>query len=172
MILKHLKEATHSRHAALESRLPLIDAHLPRQAYREFVHLFFGYYEPLEEKLMAHTCWESIDFDYTERRKTPRLAQDLIALGDSAEAMQNLARCQNLPVLCNPGQVLGYLYVMEGATLGGQIISRHLSSNLGLSATSGASFLVATARKPAAAGKLFAPCCKPMQPKAATTTTS
>lgn len=140
MILKRLKEATRSRHAALESRLPLLDAHLARQAYREFVHLFFGYYEPLEQKLMAQPCWESIGFDYTERRKTPRLAQDLLALGDSAEAMEGLARCQNLPALCSPGQVLGCLYVIEGATLGGQIISRHLASGLGLNATSGASF--------------------------------
>ena len=140
MILKSLKEATQSRHTALESRLPLLDAHLARQAYREFVQLFFGYYEPLEQKLMAQPCWESIGFDYTERRKTPRLAQDLLALGDSAEAMQGLARCQNLPVLSNAGHVLGCLYVIEGATLGGQIISRHLASGLGLSAMSGASF--------------------------------
>ena len=140
MILKHLKEATRSRHTALESRLPLLDPHLARHAYREFVHLFFGYYEPLEEKLMAQPCWESIGFDYAERRKTPRLVEDLVALGDSVEAIEGLARCQNLPALANPGQVLGCLYVVEGATLGGQIISRHLQSGLGLNATSGASF--------------------------------
>ena len=140
MILKRLKEATRSRHTALESRLPLLDTHLARNAYHEFVHLFFGYYEPLEKKLMAQPCWESIGFDYAERRKTPRLTADLMALGDSAETVQGLARCQNLPVLSNPGQVLGCLYVIEGATLGGQIISRHLETALGLGATSGASF--------------------------------
>ncbi|MBC7446398.1 MAG: biliverdin-producing heme oxygenase [Polaromonas sp.] len=140
MILNHLKAATHSRHAALESRLPLLDAHLARSAYREFVHLFFGYYEPLEETLLAQPCWESIGFDYAERRKTPRLRQDLLALGDSAASLDRLARCQSLPPLASPAQVLGCLYVIEGATLGGQIISRRLASGLGLDATSGAAF--------------------------------
>ena len=140
MILKRLKEATRSRHEALESRLPLLDTDLAQPAYRAFVHRFFGYYEPLEKDLMAQPCWKLIGFDYADRRKTPRLAQDLLALGDSAEVVENLARCRNLPQLFNPGQVLGCLYVIEGATLGGQIISRHLASGLGLSATSGASF--------------------------------
>ena len=140
MILKHLKQATHSRHEALESRLPLLDVQLARPAYHALLQLFFGYYEPLEKKLLAQPCWASLGFDYAERRKTPRLAQDLLALGDSAEALQGLARCPDLPLLASPGQVLGCLYVIEGATLGGQIISRHLASGLGLTATSGAAF--------------------------------
>ena len=140
MILHRLKEATHSRHIALESRLPVLDAHLAHGAYREFVHPFFGYYEPLEIKLMAQPCRDSIGFDYAGRRKTPRLAQDLLALGTSAQAVQGLPRCRNLPALSSPGQILGCLYVLEGATLGGQIISRHLASGLGLGTASGAAF--------------------------------
>lgn len=140
MILKHLKQATHSRHEALESRLPLLDPHLARPAYRELLRLFFGYYEPLEKKLMAQSCWESFGFAYAERRKTHRLAQDLLALGDDAQALQGLARCPELPLLASPAQVLGCLYVIEGATLGGQIISRRLASGLGMTDTSGAAF--------------------------------
>lgn len=140
MILKHLKEATRSRHAALESRLPLLDPELPRSDYRDFLHLFFGYYEPLETRLLAQPCWKALGFDYTERRKTPRLAQDLMALGDTADALKSLARCQNLPSLSTPGQALGCLYVIEGATLGGQIITRRLEAGLGLTPASGASF--------------------------------
>lgn len=52
MIFIRLKEAARLSYAALESRLSLLDWHLTHPAYREFVHLFFGYYEPLGEKLM------------------------------------------------------------------------------------------------------------------------
>jgi heme oxygenase len=45
-----------------------------------------------------------------------------------------------LPQFNTPAQVLGCLYVIEGATLGGQIISKHLLANLGLGPDTGAAF--------------------------------
>ena len=51
MIFIRLKEAARSSYAALESRLSVLDWHLTHPAYREFVHLFFGYYELLGEKI-------------------------------------------------------------------------------------------------------------------------
>ena len=50
MILKHLKQATGSRHAALESRLPLLDAGMSRLSYLHFLQRFYGYYAPLESQ--------------------------------------------------------------------------------------------------------------------------
>ena len=141
MILKNLKEATGLRHAALESRLPLLDAGMSQLSYLEFLRLFFGYYEPLEAKFLALPYWKSIGFDYTERRKTPRLMQDLRALGETPEAIQGFARCKNLPTVATQGQLLGCLYVIEGATLGGQIITRRLHANLGLTPLSGSAFV-------------------------------
>lgn len=140
MILKHLKQATGSRHAALESRLPLLDAGMSRLSYLHFLQRFYGYYAPLESQLLALPYWNSMDFDYAGRHKTPRLMQDLRALGETPEAIQGFARCQHLPTLASPGQLLGCLYVIEGATLGGQIITRHLEANLGLTPLTGASF--------------------------------
>ena len=140
MILKHLKEATGSRHAALESRLPLLDAGMSRASYLQFLQLFWGYYAPLETQLLALPYWNSMNFDYAERHKTPRLMQDLRALGETPEAIEGLARCQRLPALASQGQLLGCLYVIEGATLGGQIITRHLEANLELTPLTGAAF--------------------------------
>ena len=122
MILKHLKQATGLRHAALESRLPLLDAGMSRLSYLHFLQRFYGYYAPLESQLLALPYWNSMDFDYAGRHKTPRLVQDLRALGETPEAIQGFARCQHLP------------------TLGGQIITRHLEANLGLTPLTGASF--------------------------------
>lgn len=140
MILKLLKEATAPLHGALESKLPLLDARMSPHTYRQFLHRFLGYYEPLEARLLAFPYWSALDFDYAGRHKTPRLLQDLQALGETPDAIQGLARCRDLPSLATPGQLLGCLYVIEGATLGGQVITRHLQANLGLTPSSGASF--------------------------------
>ena len=121
MILKRLKEATGARHGALESRLPLLDAGMSRASYRRFLLRFWGYYAPLEAQLLALPCWNSMDFDYAGRHKTPRLVQDLRALGEPPGSIEGFARCQHLPKLASLGQLLGCLYVIEGATLGGQV---------------------------------------------------
>jgi heme oxygenase len=43
-------------------------------------------------------------------------------------------------VLETTAQLFGCLYVLEGATLGGQIITRHLHASLGLTPETGAAF--------------------------------
>lgn len=140
MILKRLKLATSACHSALEDQLPLMHANLSREAYRQFVGRFFGFYAPLEAQLMASPHWQHLGFDYTNRQKTPRLAQDLLSLGSTAQALSDTPLCTDLPVLETPEQLLGCLYVIEGATLGGRVITRHLEGQLGLKPESGGAF--------------------------------
>ncbi|MBC7501663.1 MAG: biliverdin-producing heme oxygenase [Herminiimonas sp.] len=139
-MLKALKAATSSRHAALERRFPLLDPNMSIASYRQFIQWLFGFYAPLETQLMSVSSWEAIGLDYRPRQKTPRLRQDLLILGDTDTIIAALPHCDHLPPLMNEAQLWGCLYVIEGATLGGQIIMKHLHSNLGLSANSGASF--------------------------------
>lgn len=140
MILKRLKLATSACHSALEDQLPLMHANLSRDDYRQFVGRFFGFYEPLEARLMASPHWRPLAFDYAARQKTPRLAQDLLALGGTAQALAATPRCSELPAFDTPEQLLGCLYVIEGATLGGRSITRHLQTQLGLTPESGVAF--------------------------------
>lgn len=139
-MLKHLKAATSTRHSALERRLPLLDKDLSHATYRHFVQRLFGFYDPLETRLLALPWWEGAGIDYVQRRKTPRLRHDLETLGETAASIAALPRCEELPPLMNPAQLWGCLYVIEGATLGGQIIIKNLNANLGLTAAAGASF--------------------------------
>jgi heme oxygenase len=140
MILKRLKLATSASHTALEDQLPLMRADLSREDYRRFVGRFFGFYAPLEAQLMASPHWKSLAFDYADRQKTPRLTQDLLALGSSARALASTPRCTDLPACNTPEQLLGCLYVIEGATLGGRVITRHLQNQLGVTPESGGAF--------------------------------
>jgi len=157
MMLKCLKAATSTRHAALERRLPLLDADLTHATYRQFVQRLFGFYEPLEAQLVALPWWGTVDFDfdYAPRHKTPQLQQDLRALGDTESSLAALPRCERLPPMTNPAQLWGCLYVIEGATLGGQIIIKNLSAHLGLTAVSGASFFDGYGPKTGSSWKAF-----------------
>lgn len=140
MILKRLKLATSACHSALEDQLPLMRSDLSRDEYRQFVGRFFGFCAPLETRLMSSNHWQLLGFDYAARQKTPRLVQDLVALGGSAAELAAIPRCTNLPDLTTPEQLLGCLYVIEGATLGGRIITRQLQTQLGLNPESGGAF--------------------------------
>ncbi len=73
MILQLLKQATRARHAALESRLTLLDPGLSREDYRLCIGGFFGYYAPLEAHVLDSPGLREIGLTYSERRKTPRL---------------------------------------------------------------------------------------------------
>ncbi len=139
-MLKCLKEATGTRHAALEGRLPLLDADLTFATYRQYVQKLFGFYEPLESQLATLPRTQAVGIDYALRHKTPRLRRDLQVLGLSDPAISALPRCRSLPPLNSEAQFWGCLYVIEGATLGGQIILKNLHRNIGLTASSGASF--------------------------------
>lgn len=139
-ILQRLKQETRDRHAAIEGQLPLLNPDLTPGAYRDVVGRFYGFYAPMEERLRAFDGWQECGLDYADRYKTPRLAQDLAAMGDGPTMVEGLPLCADLPTLGSASELLGCLYVMEGATLGGQIITRHLQANLGVTPDRGGAF--------------------------------
>lgn len=139
-ILKRLRHETSERHAGLEQSLTVMDPRLSRADYRALLEGFFGYYAPLESRLGASPVWAELSFDFAARRKVPRLEQDLLALGRTAAELARSPRCTELPELDTIPQVLGCLYVIEGATLGGQVITRHLLAHHALTPETGGAF--------------------------------
>ncbi|MBC7786130.1 MAG: biliverdin-producing heme oxygenase [Methylophilaceae bacterium] len=139
-ILERLKLGTRARHVALESRTVLMDKDLSHTNYHQCLQRFFGYYVPLEKRMLASPAWHEIEFLYNNRNKTPQLVQDLCELGFKQHVLDALPRCNRLPELVTAAQLLGCLYVIEGATLGGQIITKHLSARLDITPESGGSF--------------------------------
>lgn len=138
--MNQLKLATRDRHVALERQLPLLDPALSLRDYRQCLARFLGYFAPLEQALLGQTGWDAIGFDYADRLKTPRLALDLLALGATPKAVAALPQCQRLPPVDSLPSLLGCLYVIEGAGLGGQVITRHLRASLGLTPATGGAF--------------------------------
>jgi len=139
-VLQDLRAGTAELHIALEKRLPFFSDTLDTQAFVRLMQAYYGFYLPLESALLRSGAMPA-DFELAPRLKAPTLRADLHALGVSADTLQNLPQCQPLPIIDSSAACLGVLYVLEGATLGGQILRREISSRLGLEADNGAAFL-------------------------------
>ncbi|MDO9336150.1 MAG: biliverdin-producing heme oxygenase [Caulobacter sp.] len=118
-VLTRLRTETRSSHQALEADLDIF-SHLASDAgRRRLVGLFHGLHAGAEAALGP---WLSAlpDLDYDARRRQPLLDRDLAWFGDRAPAA-----CP-MPDPASEGEALGLLYVLEGSTLGGQVIRKRL----------------------------------------------
>lgn len=134
-----LKLATQHAHARIEQRMLFDAPHFDVAAYRQLLGAFHGFYRPLEEQLAAPAS-AIPDLEWGRRIKLPWLALDLQALGTTDAAIESLPTCDRLPELETPPLALGCLYVLEGSTLGGQVVQRLLSERLGAPVAGAVSF--------------------------------
>jgi len=139
-VLLELRAHTAELHIALEKRLPFFSATLDSRTFLQLMQAYHGFYAPLEDALCARQGLLD-GLDLHPRLKAATLHADLRAMGLSAEAVADLPRCTELPALDSAAACLGVLYVLEGATLGGQVLRREIHARLGLDADSGAAFL-------------------------------
>jgi heme oxygenase len=140
LLLDRLRNETADRHQRVEAALNLTRPDLTRPQWTHLVARFYGFYQPWESALERATNAGQLAAIAAQRRKVPWLERDLADLALSPAELATLPRCQALPALDSPAHVLGSMYVLEGATLGGQHISRHVERTLGLADGRGYSF--------------------------------
>jgi heme oxygenase (biliverdin-IX-beta and delta-forming) len=135
MLAENLKEQTLTYHQQLEKKLvSQIKGLATKEDYLQLLQLFYGYFGGLEDRINLFID-QNILPDHAQRRKTGAIADDILAMG--GEPMLKAGN-DALPEINNAEQALGALYVIEGSTLGGSIISKMISGKLGL--TTGLSF--------------------------------
>lgn len=139
MILAKLKEATREQHEALENVVDVMNSTFSMDDYGALLEKFYRYYLAIEPALPVGDLLSN-GFDVESRRKLPSLERDLAALGLLHEARKENGPRPEIPDFDGPAKAFGAAYVLEGATLGGQIISRHLSTHLGITPENGGSF--------------------------------
>ena len=139
-ILTELRAATARQHRNLEQRLPFTDDSFDVPQYGRLIQAYYGFYSPLE-RVLAEPAQGIAALDWPRRIKAPVLRQDLLALGLNHSDIETLPRCCRLPTPHTRAEVLGVLYVLEGATLGGQVLRRVLGQKLGIEAGNGGAFL-------------------------------
>ena len=137
----HLRARTLVAHKRLECLLPLQSAELSLATYVSTLRRFLSIYETLEQRLVRYEpALDALGYDSACRRKVPLIQRDLAALTDSSWVAPPPTRAAPLPPDWNVAHVMGCLYVVEGSTLGGVIISRHVEKLLHLGPESGAAF--------------------------------
>ena len=96
--------------------------------YARLLQLFYRYFGGLE-RLIEKFIDEATLPDYDMRRKAALIGLDLETLNAPLPAT---AALNELPVIKNTQEALGALYVMEGSTLGGQVIKGMLARQLNI----------------------------------------
>ena len=140
LLLQRLRNATQVAHLELERALPLMHKDLSLHSYTELLLRFHSLYAPLERRFTSQaSALATLGIDLSARRKSDWLLADLRTLRAGAPSPA-CERAAALPSVDNVWQAMGCLYVTEGATLGGQIIARHLRRRFNLEAQSGARF--------------------------------
>lgn len=127
MLLDDLKQQTRPQHTRLEviNGMPAT-----RDQYVALLESFHGYVTAWETSLAQQVGPD--DPLRAGREKSTWLAEDLAFFGYSDADRAALPVCTRLPKTESRAQLLGACYVLEGSTLGGQFIARHLEQVLGL----------------------------------------
>ncbi|MEM1125990.1 MAG: biliverdin-producing heme oxygenase [Bacteroidota bacterium] len=129
----------HRRVEALPCMARLLRADYQLDEYRALLLRYQRAYRLLEERLQAPLMESGAVPDLLLRIKTPLLIHDLTHVGAGLDYLPTEDAMQPL-WLSSPARALGTLYVLEGATLGGRIIARHLAASLDVGPQAGASF--------------------------------
>ena len=105
-----------------------------RVEYSELLQKYYGYYLPLETLLLALP----VPVFQPSRAKHSLLKDDLGFL--TSHQPIDPVICRKLPEVDSVPSALGICYVLEGATLGGQMIAKKLKISLGLPHQEGLKF--------------------------------
>jgi heme oxygenase len=124
-ILVRLRAETRPYHDALEAGPfnEALRAGAPTAAVAaHFLERMYGFLQPYETALHQHEAAFGPAWELPQRYRAHLILEDL---GRPA-ADPGLPLCPNMPTLHALPQLLGAMYVLEGSTLGGQVINRQL----------------------------------------------
>lgn len=124
MFHEALKICTEGEHRSIEAAVNFKEITSSSESYSELLKKFYGYYLPIEKLLVEFMVpLKEIGINLSERTKVNFLEHDLKLMGITPSAEN---QCKDLPKLRNVYEALGVLYVLEGSTLGGQVIHKYL----------------------------------------------
>ena len=139
-ILTQLKSQTAHQHQQTEDLVDLMREDFSLEDYKNLLKRFYAFYKSFEPKMFEALGENPSDFDYENRQNTPKLFRDLENLGISEQEISAIKSFGDLPNLDSREKIFGALYVVEGSTLGGQVISRHLKEKFGFDESNGSAF--------------------------------
>lgn len=136
MDLEYLKQATRPEHEGTEDTVALMDPALTRADYVRTLQQMYGAVRGWDDWATQHAPPTLLSL-LEGRRRSPLIEADLDYLGAEIPALKHRPTPWfSSDVHSQPearyASFLGAMYVMEGSTLGGQYIARHVEQALGL----------------------------------------
>jgi len=137
--IQDLRKQTGPSHQKLEENAlskALLDPGVNMQAYQAYLAALYGVTVSFETSLA--TLIQDIIPDIAQRSRAHLIVNDLLATGFTVEQIADLpVYHHHLPTKSG---AMGAMYVLEGSTLGGRILYKHIHKTLGLTVSNGASY--------------------------------
>ena len=133
---EHLRLVTRDAHLRLEAEVDFDGRLTSLEVYRYFLEDFFRFVRPVEAVLDGLDL-KTLGIDYSSRRKTGWIETDLKDLGHTSESLEHLQSFEELPQLTEPVEALGAMYVLEGSSLGRQVMLSKLAERLNITSRLG-----------------------------------
>lgn len=126
-LFARLRVETRFEHDQVEQGMPVFAKNFRSEDYYRLLNSFREFYRPYEEKLRPLVRSLPAGLECDSRYKLGLLNADLIG-HDQIES----PKLFEIPSMSNIPEIVGAMYVIEGSTLGGQVIYRHLKDTLKL----------------------------------------
>jgi len=133
-LMAKLRAETSVEHQSLEKTVHLLDPGFTLPLYIETLKTFHAFVAQWED-FGRRACPPNMRETFHARQRAPLLLADLEFFAASPDPNK-----PQLPDFADPASFLGGMYVMEGSTLGGQLIAKHLEKAFNLSEGKGYSY--------------------------------
>ncbi len=126
-LAERLREETKTEHASTEkAMMPLLKGSRDKETYSRLLCAMYTYLKPVEDAIFRKLDTTHLP-DQASRRNMDSMAADLQAMDARGCTEQ---KTTDLPQINTPAQAFGALYVLEGSTMGGQIVSQIIRKNM------------------------------------------
>ncbi|MBA3395508.1 MAG: biliverdin-producing heme oxygenase [Deltaproteobacteria bacterium] len=136
-----LRDETSELLRLVENELDLFGSSTSWLDYRLYLFRMYGFHATAERALAARRELATVIGDAALRNhKVALISHDLVALGVDRRDLAQLPRI-TAPVLAGLPEAVGWMYVLEAATLHGKRLARHLAPQLPLEIETASGYL-------------------------------
>jgi heme oxygenase len=147
-VRQQLRHATAAIHQSLHDHpgfVRLVEGRMTLSDYRDLLARLHGFHWPLERGLRAAPPDTLCGFNVRQRERSWALRADLRVLGLTGADIDSLPVCDCLRPVGSNAELVGRLYVVEGAGLGGRALAAKLEGLLGDGGSEGRLFFAGRA---------------------------
>jgi heme oxygenase (biliverdin-IX-beta and delta-forming) len=122
--LKTMTQQLHDRIEATSLAGSLASGHISAKQYLAYLQMLLVVHETIEEKAGQFDHWKTYGVDLDEHKRAHLLHRDIKLLDTSP---QHTSQTPIPDIQWDFPEIVGALYVLEGSTMGGQILSQNIA---------------------------------------------